>query len=79
MGWDGQPYSHSVNKSMEKTAGKKRAGAFSPCTGGHYRGSTHLQKLNKTCRGQTIPEAVRPLSEQRHEEERIMERDKAVR
>lgn len=42
-------------------------------------GSTHLQKLNKTCRGQTIPEAVRPLSEQRHEEERIMERDKTVR
>lgn len=41
--------------------------------------STHLQKLNKTCRGQTIPEAVRPLSEERHQEERIMERDKTVR
>ena len=46
---------------------------------GLQSGSTHLQKLNKTCRGQTIPEAVRPLSEQRHEEERIMERDKTVR
>lgn len=44
----------------------------------HYS-STHLQKLNKTCRGQTIPEAARPLSEQRHQEERIMERDKTVR
>ena len=42
-------------------------------------GSTHLQKLNKTCHGQTIPEAVRPLREKRHEEERIMERDKTVR
>lgn len=42
-------------------------------------GLTHLQKLNKTFHGQTIPEAVRPLSEQRHEEERVMERDKTVR
>ncbi len=44
-----------------------------------HSGSTHLQKLNKTCHGQTTPEGVRPLSEQRHEEERIMERDKTVR
>lgn len=42
-------------------------------------GTTHLQKLNKTCRGQTTPEAARPLNEQRHKEERIMDRDKTVR
>lgn len=34
------------------------------------RNSTHLQKLNETCRGQTIPEAARPLGEQTHEEDR---------
>lgn len=42
-------------------------------------GTTHLQKLNKTCRGQTTPEAERPLNKQRHKEERIVDRDKTVR
>lgn len=56
----------------------KRAGAFSPCTATETADSTHPQKLNKICRGQTIPEAVRPLSEQRHQR-RIMTRDKTVR
>lgn len=37
-------------------------------------GSTHLQKLSKTCCGQTIPEAVRPLRQQG-----IMDRDRTMR
>lgn len=34
MGWDEQQFSGSVNMSVDRTAGEKRAGAFSPCTSG---------------------------------------------
>lgn len=68
----------TVRVSAVRAAEEGGFSASGPCTVGStgQSGSTHLQKLNKTCRGQTKPEAVRPLDKQRHEEERIMERYK---
>jgi len=34
MGWDGQQYCGFVKINVERTASKRRAVAFSPCTGG---------------------------------------------
>lgn len=36
---------------------------------------THLQKLNKTCPGQTIPEAETPLNVQTHEAQKRTVKD----
>ena len=47
---------------------------FTPQTSG-TSGPTHLQKLNKTCHGQTIPEAVTPLNVQTHEAQKRTVKD----
>lgn len=59
MGWDRQLHSGSVTISVVRMGAGQVLSVNAQATN-----TTYLQKLNKTCRGQTIPEAVRALSEQ---------------